>query len=182
MPDQEDLQIDVAIILGSDSDLPVMAKAVEVLEKFEISHEVKVLSAHRTPDLLREYLGALSRRETKVIIAAAGKAAHLAGNIAAATTLPVIGVPMDGGLGGLDALLSTVQMPGGIPVLTVAVGKAGATNAALAAAQILALQNRELAQALDAYRRDMVKDIVEKNAELQRLGVKEYVRAKTAHG
>lgn len=173
----DDSQVDVAVIVGSDSDLPIMARAASVLEQFGLSHEVKILSAHRTPQALERYVGSLGRRGVRVIIAAAGKAAHLAGKIASLTTVPVIGVPLEsGGLGGLDALLSTVQMPAGVPVLTVAVGKAGATNAALAAVEILALSRPELSKQLSAYRKRMAREIERKNVELQRLGVGEYVR------
>ena len=176
-------RIDVAIIIGSDSDLPILARAVKVLEEFGVAHEVQILSAHRTPKELDEYLQALGKRRCQVIIAAAGMAAHLAGKIASAVTLPVIAVPIEsGGLGGLDALLSTVQMPGGIPVLTVSIGKAGATNAALAAVEILALGRPALARRLAALRRRMAREVVKKNDELQRRGVDEYVRAKNAHG
>jgi len=175
--------VDVAVIVGSDSDLPVMQRAVSVLEEFGIAHEVQILSAHRTPQMLEEYIKSLSRRRTQVVIAAAGGAAHLAGKIASLTTLPVIGVPIDaGGLGGLDALLSTVQMPSGIPVLTVAVGKAGATNAALGAVEILALGRPSLARRLAAYRKRTGRQVARKNAELQRLGVKGYVEKRDSHG
>lgn len=171
--------VDVVVIVGSDSDLAIMARAVAVLKEFGISHEVQILSAHRTPQLLEDYLASFGRRGVKVVIAAAGGAAHLAGKIASATTLPVIAVPLDsGGLGGLDALLSTVQMPGGIPVLTVAIGKAGATNAALAAVEILALNRPELAKKLAAYRKRIANEIARKNTELRQLGVEEYVRKK----
>jgi len=173
------LKTDVAIIVGSDSDLPVMTRTVEALKEFGVAHEVQVLSAHRTPQQLEEYIASFGRRGVKVVIAAAGAAAHLAGKIASATTLPVIAVPLDaGGLGGLDALLSTVQMPGGIPVLTVAIGKAGATNAALAAVEILALGRPQLARKLAAHRKRMAADVTRKNTALQRLGVEEYVRKK----
>jgi phosphoribosylaminoimidazole carboxylase PurE protein len=169
----------VAVIVGSDSDLAVMARTVEVLKEFGVAHEVQVLSAHRTPQQLEEYIASFGRRGVKVVIAAAGAAAHLAGKIASATTLPVIAVPLDaGGLGGLDALLSTVQMPCGVPVLTVAIGNAGATNAALAAIEILALNRPELSKKLAAHRKRMSDDVVRKNVELQELGVEEYVRKK----
>jgi phosphoribosylaminoimidazole carboxylase PurE protein len=175
-------QFDVAIVVGSDSDLAVMARAAALLKEFGVAHDVQILSAHRTPRQLDEYIETFERRGVKVVIAAAGKAAHLAGTIAAATLLPVIGVPLDGELGGLDALLSTVQMPGGVPVLTVAVGAAGATNAALAAVAILAIEDPELAHRLSKYREKMAIDATRKNDELQHLGVEEYVRKKSAHG
>lgn len=136
----------VAILCGSASDLPVMQATVEVLNRFGISNELNVRSAHRTPEETRAYVHDAEQRGCAVFIAAAGLAAHLAGAIAAQTTRPVIGVPLDGGpLHGFDSLLSTVQMPGGIPVATVAIGKAGATNAAYLAAQILAVSDPALA-------------------------------------
>ena len=153
----------VGIIMGSDSDLPVIAKAAEQLKALEIPFEVHVYSAHRTPVQARNF--ALNARENGfgVIIAAAGMAAHLAGSIAAATTLPVIGIPCKGAvLDGLDALLSTVQMPSGIPVATVAVD--GGTNAALLAAQILAVEDTALAAKLDEKRRADAEKILEKDA------------------
>ena len=149
--------------MGSDSDLPVIAKAAEQLKALEIPFEVHVYSAHRTPVQARNF--ALNARENGfgVIIAAAGMAAHLAGSIAAATTLPVIGIPCKGAvLDGLDALLSTVQMPSGIPVATVAVD--GGTNAALLAAQILAVEDTALAAKLDEKRRADAEKILEKDA------------------
>jgi 5-(carboxyamino)imidazole ribonucleotide mutase len=169
-------RIDVAIIMGSDSDLPVMVRAVAVLVEFGIAHEVQVLSAHRTPEVLDDYLASLKRRRAQVIIAAAGGAAHLAGKVASATTLPVIGVPLEASaLGGIDALLSTVQMPAGIPVLTVAIGKAGAYNAALAAIEILALGRPSLARRVATHRKRMAQQVVRKNARLQELGVEQYM-------
>jgi len=173
--------IEVAVIVGSDGDLSVMSHTVAVLKEFGIFHEVRILSAHRTPKLLEQYVASFGQRKVQVVIAGAGNAAHLAGKIASLTTLPVIAVPLDSGsLGGLDALLSTVQMPGGIPVLTVAIGKAGATNAALAAVEILALNRPALARKLANYRRRMANDVARKNAELQQLGVEEYVRKTTS--
>jgi len=178
--------LDVVIIVGSDSDLAVMARAAAVLEEFGVTHEVRILSAHRTPERLEAYMVTFGKRGVKVVIAAASGAAHLAGKIASLTTLPVIAVPLDaggvGGVGGLDALLSTVQMPGGIPVLTVAIGKAGATNAALAAVEILALTRPALARRLAAHRKRMAREVARKNTELQQLGVEQYVRKKSAHG
>jgi phosphoribosylaminoimidazole carboxylase PurE protein len=147
----------VAVLMGSESDREVMAEAVRVLVEFGIAHEVKVLSAHRTPDRVRNYVRSGPGRGVKVFIAGAGRAAHLAGAIAAQTTLPVIGVPLDAGLGGLDALLSTVQMPRGVPVATVAVGGAGAANSALLAVEILALSDGKLAAALARYRLKMAR-------------------------
>jgi 5-(carboxyamino)imidazole ribonucleotide mutase len=139
----------VAILMGSDSDLETMQTTVETLDKFQVAREVRVLSAHRTPDATHAYVKDADTRGCAVFIAAAGMAAHLAGTVAALTNKPVIGVPMAAGpLQGQDALLSTVQMPGGIPVACVAIGKAGAKNAAYLAAQIIALSDKELAQRL----------------------------------
>jgi 5-(carboxyamino)imidazole ribonucleotide mutase len=130
--------------MGSASDRPVMEKAAEVLARLGVEHEAKVLSAHRTPEALREWALGLERRGVRVVIAGAGGAAHLAGTVAALTGLPTIGVPLDRSLGGLDALLSTVQMPRGVPVATVAIGEAGAANAGLLAAQMLAIGDESL--------------------------------------
>ena len=144
----------VAVIMGSASDLEAVQGALQTLEELGVPFEVRVLSAHRTPDAVREYVGGAGARGIKLFIAAAGGAAHLAGVVAAQTALPVIGIPMESkSLGGLDSLLSTVQMPGGIPVACMAIGKAGAVNAALFAAAILALGDQAVARALDAYRR-----------------------------
>ena len=158
----------VAILMGSDSDLPVMRSTMEVLDRFSIAKEVKITSAHRTPEATRAYIKDAEARGCAVFIAAAGLAAHLAGAVAATTLKPVIGVPLEAGpLSGIDALLATVQMPGGIPVGTVAVGKAGAKNAAYLAAQILALQNAELAETIASERAQMVRTVLEKDAALQ---------------
>ena len=158
----------VAILMGSDSDLPVMRSTMEVLDKFSIAKEVKITSAHRTPEATKAYIKDAEARGCAVFIAAAGLAAHLAGAVAATTTKPVIGVPLDAGpLSGIDALLATVQMPGGIPVGTVAVGKAGAKNAAYLAAQILALQDADLAATIAAEREQMTRDVQKKDAALQ---------------
>jgi phosphoribosylaminoimidazole carboxylase PurE protein len=146
----------VAVIMGSASDFEVMKGCVELLRELELPHEVKVLSAHRTPDLTREYAVSAAGRGIEVIIAGAGWAAHLAGAIAAHTPLPVIGVPIDSSpFKGLDALLSIVQMPSGIPVATVAVGSGGAKNAAVLAAQILALKYPRIAEKVNDYRRKL---------------------------
>ena len=156
----------IGIVMGSDSDLPVIKKATDMLKSLEIPFEVHVYSAHRTPEEARAF--ALSARENGfgAIIAAAGMAAHLAGALAANTTLPVIGIPCAGPLlDGLDALLSTVQMPSGIPVATVAVG--GGANAALLAAQILAVEDAALAEKLDAKRRADAKAVLEKDAGIE---------------
>ncbi len=160
----------VAILMGSDSDLETMKSTVEILKKFNISFEVKIASAHRTPKQTQEYIYHAEERGCSIFIAAAGLAAHLAGFIAAHTTKPVIGVPMDaGGLNGLDALLSTVQMPGGIPVATVAIGKPGAKNAGYLAAEMLALNDDELAKALWQERKDNIAAIQAKNEQLGEL-------------
>lgn len=158
----------VAVLMGSDSDWPVMAAAVEVLESFGVGVEVKVTSAHRTPEGTREYVEDALARGCAVFIAGAGMAAHLAGAVAAHTTRPVIGVPVDAGsLGGLDALLSTVQMPGGVPVATVAIGKAGARNAGYLAAQMLAVADAGLAERVAAERRDNARAVEAKDAALR---------------
>lgn len=159
----------VAILMGSDSDLETMQHAVAVLDKLGIAREVNVLSAHRTPDATHAYVKEADRRGCAVFIAAAGMAAHLAGTVAALTLKPVIGVPMKGGtLEGLDALLSTVQMPGGIPVATVAIGSAGAKNAAWLAAQMLALGDPNLAARLAAERRTNAAEVAAKNEAVRK--------------
>ena len=151
----------VAVLMGSKSDWDVMRASAETLEKFGVPHECHVMSAHRTPALASEFSATADGRGIEVIIAAAGGAAHLAGVIAAHTTLPVLGVPMTSALNGLDSLLSTVQMPGGIPVGTLAIGKAGATNAALLAIAILANSRPELKQKLRDFRAEQEKKIRE---------------------
>ena len=152
----------VGVIMGSTSDLPTMQEAINVLEAFEISYEARVVSAHRTPDLMFEYATTARDRGIDVIIAGAGGAAHLPGMVASKTTLPVIGVPVQSkALSGMDSLLSIVQMPGGIPVATVAIGTAGAKNAGLLAAQILSTKNTDLAEALEAYRANMTAMVLE---------------------
>jgi phosphoribosylaminoimidazole carboxylase PurE protein len=158
----------VSIVMGSQSDLDTLKEAAAVLKEFGVPHEVRVISAHRTPEVAREYALSASERGLKVIIAGAGKAAHLAGVIASMTVLPVIGVPMTtSDLGGLDSLLSMVQMPGGIPVATVAIGKTGAKNAALLAITILALANDDLHAQLVAYRERMTQEVVNADRALQ---------------
>ena len=155
----------VGIIMGSDSDLPVVQKAIDMLKDLEIPFEVHVYSAHRTPDEARDFARSARENGFGVLIGAAGMAAHLAGAIAANTTLPVIGIPCKGPvLDGLDALLSTVQMPSGIPVATVAIN--GAANAALLAAQILAVSDPELAGKLDAMRSAGTEKVLQKDAAL----------------
>jgi 5-(carboxyamino)imidazole ribonucleotide mutase len=145
----------VGVIMGSSSDWDTMKHTDQVLTEFGVAHECRVMSAHRTPDLTTEYVGSAKERGLKVLIAAAGGAAHLAGVTAAHTLLPVLGVPIQStALNGLDSLLSTVQMPGGIPVATLAIGKAGAVNAALFAIAILAVEDASLYEKLAAYRKD----------------------------
>lgn len=155
----------VGIVMGSDSDLPIIRKAIDTLSALEIPYEVHIYSAHRTPVEARDFACSARERGFGAIIAAAGMAAHLAGAIAANTTLPVIGIPCSSAnLEGLDALLSTVQMPSGIPVATVAIN--GGANAALLAAQILAVEDAALAQRLDKKRADDAKKVLEKDARL----------------
>lgn len=144
----------VGILMGSDSDWPVMQQAVTVLEQFRVGCEARVLSAHRSPELVRQYVGSAASRGVRVLIAAAGGAAHLAGVCAAHTTLPVIGVPINSKLKGIDSLLSTLQMPKGVPVATVAIDNAA--NAAILAVQCLALSDARLARELTAYKRKLV--------------------------
>jgi 5-(carboxyamino)imidazole ribonucleotide mutase len=151
----------VAVIMGSRSDWETMEHAVETLKKLEIAHEVRVLSAHRTPDALEEYVGDVEARGAQVFIAAAGGAAHLAGVVASKTLRPVLGVPMGTQLGGLDSLLSTVQMPAGIPVATLSIGRAGAVNAALLAAAILARTDEDLTGRLRRYRKEQAQAVLD---------------------
>jgi len=159
----------VAILMGSDSDLPTMKSTLEVLRSFGVTYEVRISSAHRTPEATHDYVVDAEKRGCAAFICAAGLAAHLAGAVSAITVRPVIGVPMDGGpLKGQDALLSTVQMPGGIPVATVAIGKAGAKNAAYLAAQIMAVSDADLAEKLRAERKSNAEKILAKNAEVQK--------------
>ena len=159
----------VAVIMGSDSDWPIMKKCVKMLDKFSVPSEFRISSAHRTPHETAEYAQQAKDKGIQVIIAAAGMSAHLAGVIAAHTTLPVIGVPISSGaLQGIDALLSTVQMPPGIPVATVAIGDAGAKNAAILAVQILALSDNELAKKLIQHKIEIADAVKEKNEKLQK--------------
>lgn len=157
----------VAILMGSDSDLPVMESCLEVLQSFGLVFEVKVTSAHRTPKATHDYVTSADQRGCAVFICAAGMAAHLAGAVAAATLKPVIGVPINASMEGLDALLSTVQMPAGIPVATVAIGKAGAKNAAYLAAQILATADPQLARQLIEERERNAQAVIAKDMALQ---------------
>jgi phosphoribosylamine--glycine ligase len=158
----------VGIVMGSDSDLGVMEAAAGILEQFNIPYDITVASAHRSPARAMDYAGGAVGRGMKVIIAGAGHAAHLAGVLAAHTTLPVIGVPIDSScLQGMDALLATVQMPPGIPVATMAIGKSGAKNAGILAAQMLALEDPALMGKLAAYKTQMADQVVEKAEKLK---------------
>ena len=158
----------VGIVMGSDSDWPLVSKAHETLDALGVPHEVRVMSAHRTPDLAHDYSASAEGRGLRVILAAAGGAAHLAGVLAAGTTLPVIGIPVPGGsLGGLEALLATVQMPSGIPVATVALSSAGPANAAILAAEILALSDPALKERLRAHKRKLHDKVVAADRALQ---------------
>ena len=154
--------------MGSDSDLEVMNEAVQVLKDFGVSYEINVLSSHRSPEDVREFVREARSRGFRVFICGAGGAAHLAGTVAAQTTLPVIGVPINStALGGLDSLLATVQMPAGIPVATVAIGKSGARNAAILACQILALKDEVLQKKLEVHKEKLAAGVREKNAKLR---------------
>ncbi|MFF2178966.1 5-(carboxyamino)imidazole ribonucleotide mutase [Lysinibacillus sp. NPDC058147] len=157
----------IGVIMGSSSDWETMKHACDILDELQVSYEKKVVSAHRTPDLMFEYAESARERGIQVIIAGAGGAAHLPGMVAAKTTLPVIGVPVQSrALNGLDSLLSIVQMPGGVPVATVAIGKSGATNAGLLAAQILSTTDAELANKLDARRESTKQQVLESTGDL----------------
>ena len=158
----------VGILMGSDSDLDVMREVEKRLDSFGISYETRIMSAHRTPEKAAEYAATAEQRGLQVIICGAGAAAHLAGAIAANTTLPVIGIPIDSSsLKGLDALLATVQMPAGIPVATMAIGKAGAANAGIFAAQIVARKHAEVAAKLAQAKKEMAAGVEERDRKLQ---------------
>ncbi len=158
----------VSIVMGSDSDLEIMREAGKALEEFGIAYEMDVTSAHRSPDRTAEYARKATGRGIRVIIAGAGGAAHLAGVIAAHTTLPVIGVPIPStSLNGMDSLLATVQMPAGIPVATVAIGKPGAINAGILAAQIIALADASIAKKLEAHKEKLARGVEEKSKKLR---------------
>ncbi len=160
--------VTVSVVMGSDSDLPVLKETMVVLKDFDIPYEVVLTSAHRSPERTTSFAKGAARRGIKVIIVGAGAAAHLAGVIASQTTLPVIGIPVDAtSLAGLDALLSTVQMPGGIPVASMAIGKAGARNAAVLSARILALEDREIEKKLVAYAKKMAREIEKKQEKIE---------------
>jgi phosphoribosylaminoimidazole carboxylase PurE protein len=159
----------VAIVMGSDSDLPIMTETAKMLASFEIPYEIEITSAHRSPKRTSEYTRDAARRGLRVIVAGAGGSFHLAGVIAAETTLPVIAVPIGNSpLGGFDSLLAAVQMPGGVPVGVMAVGKAGAVNAAVFAAQILAIRDAALARRLAQYKVKLAADVLEKSAKMKR--------------
>ncbi len=161
-----DASVLVAVVMGSKSDWEVMRSADQVLTQFGVPHVCRVLSAHRTPKQLEQFIADVQAQGCQVFIAAAGGAAHLAGVVAAQTVLPVLGVPMESpSLKGLDSLLAMVQMPAGIPVGTLAIGKAGATNAALLAVSILATSRPDLAQKLEAYRREQAEKILREKLE-----------------
>jgi phosphoribosylaminoimidazole carboxylase PurE protein len=165
---KEKKEVVVSVVMGSDSDLPVMEESVKTLAEFAIPHELFLTSAHRTPERTTAFARDAAKRGVKIIIVGAGAAAHLAGVIASQTMLPVIGVPIDAtSLRGLDALFATVQMPGGIPVATMAIGKAGAKNAALFAVRILALEDAGLQKKLQAYIRKMASDVERKHENLK---------------
>ena len=159
--------IDVAILMGSDSDLPVVSEVFKIFDEFGVKYSKSVLSAHRSPHQVIELIKTSESNGCKVFIAAAGMAAHLAGAVAAHSHKPVIGIPIEsGGLGGLDALLSTAQMPPGIPVATVAIGKAGAKNSAILAIQMLAISNEDMANKFSTYRSNLTNEVLEKNKKL----------------
>ncbi len=157
----------ISIIMGSDSDLSVMDQTARILDEFKIPYELKVLSAHRSPEALRVYAKTAAKRGIKIIIAGAGGAAHLAGCVASQTMLPVIGVPMETReLKGIDSLFSTVQIPAGVPVATVSIGKSGAKNAAILALEVLSLADMSIKKRLLAHKKSMVKSIRQKNLRL----------------
>ena len=164
----------VGIVMGSDSDMPIMAKAAEILDKFGIDYEMTIISAHREPDIFFEWAKSAEEKGIKVIIAGAGKAVHLPGMCAALFPMPVVGIPMKtSDLGGVDSLYSIVQMPSGIPVATVAIN--GGANAGILAAKILATSDAELLQKLKNYSEDMKNDVVKKADKLESIGYKEYL-------
>lgn len=167
----------VGIIMGSDSDLPVMKEAAEILDSFGIDYELSIVSAHRTPDRMYEYAKSAKQRGIKIIIAGAGGAAHLPGMTAALTSVPVIGVPIKTrALNGLDSLYSIVQMPGGIPVATVAIN--GAKNAGLLAAQFLGSFDGKISQKVEEYKAELEKIVLEKSENLEKIGFKQYLDEK----
>jgi len=164
-----DKKTPVAVVMGSDSDLTVMQGCIDTLKDFGICATVRIISAHRTPQIAADFADKAVENGIKVVIAAAGMAAHLAGSLAGRTRLPIIGVPIasNSGVGGLDALLSTVQMPPGVPVATVAIGKAGAKNAAILAVQMLSIADEDMASKLDDFRAAQQQKVIEKDSALQ---------------
>ena len=161
--------------MGSDSDLPIMKEAADILDEFQISYEIKIVSAHRTPNLMYEYAKSAESRGLKVIIAGAGGAAHLPGMVASLTTLPVIGVPVQTKtLNGIDSLYSIVQMPPGIPVATVAIN--GAKNAGLLAAKILGISDKKIQDKVELYSKNLENTILEKSVKLDKIGYKKYLK------
>ncbi|CAA6824487.1 MAG: Phosphoribosylaminoimidazole carboxylase catalytic subunit (EC [uncultured Sulfurovum sp.] len=165
----------VGIIMGSDSDLPVMSAAIEICEEFGVAYEVDIVSAHRTPDKLVEYSKTAEERGLKVIIAGAGGAAHLPGMVASLTPLPIIGVPVrSSALDGMDSLLSIVQMPGGVPVATVAIN--GAKNAGILATQIIAISDASLREKITKYKNSMGKEVGKKSKKLKKVEYKKYLK------
>lgn len=168
------MKAEVAIIMGSDSDLSIMKDAAEILEQFGISYELTIVSAHRTPERMFDFAKSAEKRGIKVIIAGAGGAAHLPGMIASLTPLPVIGVPVKGkNFEGLDSLLSIVQMPPGIPVATVAVN--GAKNAGILAASIIGTSNKKVLGLVASYKKSLEKDVLKKSEKLEKIGFKKYL-------
>jgi len=169
----------VGIVLGSDSDISTMKESAEILRRFKVPYEMTISSAHRSPERTVAYAKRAEKRGLKVLIVGAGGAAHLAGVIASHTTLPVIGVPMHTEvLKGRDSLYSTVQMPKGVPVATMAIGKSGAINAAIMAVEILALDSAQIRKELKRYKADLAKDVEKKSKKLERLGYQKYSTSK----
>ena len=171
-----DNKIDVAVIMGSDSDLPVVAETLKIFDKFEIKYSVNIASTHRTSEFVKECVNKAISKGTKVFIAVAGMSAALPGVVASETILPVIGVPMEGkALAGMDALFSIAQMPPSIPVACVSVGKAGAKNAAILAIEILSINNKNLSEKLVNYRKEMKEQILNKDEKLNKIGYQKYL-------
>lgn len=171
-----DKKIEVAVIIGSDSDLPIVSETLKLFDKFKVSYSINVASAHRTPALVKDCVKQAVSKGVKVFIAAAGMSAALPGVVASETILPVIGIPIDGkNLSSMDALFSIAQMPPSIPVACVSIGKAGAINAAVLALQMLALSNQDIAEKLLKYKEDVAKIIIEKNQKLKEIGYVKYI-------
>ncbi len=171
-----DKKIEVAVIIGSDSDLPVVSETLKLFDKFKVSYSINVASAHRTPSLVKDCVQQAVSKGVKVFIAAAGMSAALPGVVASETILPVIGIPIDGkNLSSMDALFSIAQMPPSVPVACVSIGKAGAINAAVLALQILALNNASVAEQLVEYKKNVAAAIIEKNEKLNKIGYVKYI-------